>query len=191
MLIPVLRDATCVPAYRCHTCCRELLCGSHVCTLQCGMFGAFSAMLHVPRHGDATRVHVLHVFPESLSSPTSAFPRARGAPMLHLFVWKQRRCRDPPLPHAGTVPRSSRVEPAPTGLGWCPGRCPWLRAPGRAVCGLGMLPPARWTGWGHAAVAAKTSRLANRPTVDREGAGRGQLCQEGGMGSGRDFLKVL
>lgn len=63
---------------------------SHICTLQCGIFSAYSgvnaAMLHVPRHGDATRVQCITCFPESLSIPTSAFPCARGAPMLHLFV---------------------------------------------------------------------------------------------------------
>lgn len=54
------------------------------------LFGAYAcvnwAVLHVPRHGDATRVRCVTCFPECLSIPPSAFPCARGAPMLHLFV---------------------------------------------------------------------------------------------------------
>lgn len=45
-----------------------------------------SAALHVGRHREATRVQGVSCFPERLSIPTSAFPCARGAPMLHLFV---------------------------------------------------------------------------------------------------------
>lgn len=47
-------------------------------------------MLPVPRHEDATRVQCVTCFAKFLSIPTSAFPCARGAPMLHLFVWKLR-----------------------------------------------------------------------------------------------------
>lgn len=93
LLVPVGRDAIYVQAYKCHTCaecCASLVCRNHICTLQCGMFGAYSGvgstMLHVPRHGYATRVQRVTCFPERLSIPSSAFPCARGAPMLHMFV---------------------------------------------------------------------------------------------------------
>lgn len=62
LLVPVGRKI-CGQAYKCHTCaecCESLVCRSHICTVRCSIFGAYSgvnsAMLHVPRHGDATRV---------------------------------------------------------------------------------------------------------------------------------------
>ena len=93
LLVPVCKDAIYVQASKCHVCaecCASLVCRSHTCSLQCARFGAYScvnwAVLHVPRHGDATRVRCATCFPECLSIPSSAFPCARGAPMLHLFV---------------------------------------------------------------------------------------------------------
>lgn len=91
--VPVDGGAICVQAYKCHICaecCESLVCRSHICTLQCRMLGAGSgvnsAVLHVPRHGDVTRVQCVTCASECLSNPTSAFPCARGAPVLHLLM---------------------------------------------------------------------------------------------------------
>lgn len=64
------------------------------------------AVLHVPRHGDATRVRCATCFPECLSIPQVPFP-VPGAPSCCICLCKSSRNLQPALPipamHPGTV----------------------------------------------------------------------------------------
>lgn len=154
LLVPVGREI-CVQAYKCHLCaecCESLVCRSHICTVRCSIFGAYpgvnSAMLHVPRHGDATRVQCVIYFPERLSIPQVPFP-VPGAPPWCLSCVEAAEMYRPAL--------SPSWHCAQEQLGWArahmvkavPREMPMAQGPGQAVCGLGMLPPGRWADQGH------------------------------------------
>lgn len=184
LLDPVGSDAICMQAYKCHICaecCGSLVYRSHICTLQCDMFGAYSgvnsAMLHVPRHRDATRVQCVTCFPECLSIPTSASPCGRGGP--HVTS----ACVE-----AAEIDRPAHLPSwhcAQGQLGWArvhmikvvPREMPMAQGPGQAVCGLGMLPSedgqTRDT-----PLRPKTSRLIRWLWSKEEPVVGGQLCRE-------------